>query len=102
MGEGQVGYWGRRAVLGVVSRHNSVTQLRRGKVVNGRLFLHTSNEERHIAQPGKQPRGQRLGVLVATNHAATIDCNILATIPPKQLRSLALEGSLFAGEPIIR
>src|SRR5436309_9772649 len=102
MGNGQGGNWGRRAVLGVVSRHNSVTQLRRGEVINGRLFLHAANEERHIAQPGKQPRGQRFGVLVATYYAAAIYCDELASIPPKQLRSLALEGSLFAGESIIR
>ena len=88
--------------MAVITRHNSITQLRGGKVVNGRLFLHAGNQERHIAQPGKQSLGQHLCVLVATNYAAAIYCNKSAIIPPKQLWSLALEGSLFAGEPIIR
>ena len=102
MCNGQVGNWSRRVVLAVISWHNSITQLRRGKVVNGRLFLHAPNEERHIAQPGKQPRGQRFRVLVPTNYAATIYCDELASIPAKQLRPLALEGSLFTGQPTIR
>ena len=101
MGNGQLRNWGRRAVLAVISRHNSITQLRRGKVVSGWRFLHAANEEWHIIQPGKQPRGQRFGVLVATNYAAAIYCNKLTTIPPKQLRSVALKGSFFASESII-
>ncbi len=102
MGNGQVRNWGRWAVLGVISWHNSITQLRRRKVVNARLFLHAPNEERHIAKPGKQSLGQHLCVLVATNYAAAIYCNKLTTIPPKQLRSVALKGSFFASEPVIR
>ena len=101
MCNGQVGNWSRRVVLAVISWHNSITQLRRGKVVNGRLFLHAPNEERHIAKPGKQSLGQRLGILIATNYAAAIYCNKLTTIPPKQLRSVALKGSFFASESII-
>jgi len=91
---------GWRIVLPFIARHRLSLELRRRKVVKGRLFFDSGDQERDIPEFDKHSPSQILSRFVVANYAPAVDRHELPRIMAQKSSTLALERTLFSRQLI--